>query len=577
MIRFSNITTLPKVLLLVNILVFASSIAYAIPFTVLHDKVEKNPNLTPIRIKKLADEEFKSFTLTNNYAHILHILYLNYELNKRFYKKNDRIYKIKTTYYIKNAAKKIDPQLYFSVYSEYIQFILDKKEQLKYYLELNDFCVENKMDNKTIDNLLSIAFSYYQLNNYNKAIEYWQKSLALIKPIEYEKKASILNNIACTYEDISIPKAIKYNQLAINEINKIKNKNLNEQFFYYLLLGNRGSYAKKNGDLKTAYTNFKANYDFYIQHKKYYNFLASIISELIELNEKYHTPIPINIYAIETIFNNLENNEEKNIYLEVLVKYYEHEHNYLKSSHYTKKLLAVKEQLNNDKIAALELVNKQLNIDKIKATILKREIINEVDKKKTHQIYLIIVFIFINISIVVFYKIKNIQRKAKWILQKNELEKLKQKTIENELKFQKESNLNLQLNLEIKQKSEQVFMEKLKEIRSKKHNDPEEIIKELQLQIINLLQIDKKNKNKTKEKSSEDNSFTISLIELNKNLSEQELRLCTYFKMNLSTKEISQLEQHLAPASIRVLKNRIKKKLELGPEDNLNQFLNSLV
>lgn len=577
MIRFSNITTLPKALLLVSILVFATSIANAIPFTVLHEKIENNPNLTPNTIKKLANEEFKSFTLTHDYAHILHILYLNYELNKRFYKKNDRIYKIKTTYYIKNAAKKIDPQLYFSVYSEYIQFILDKKEQLKYYLELNDFCVENKMDNKTIDNLLSIAYSYYQLNNYNKAIEYWQKSLVFIKPIEFEKKASILNNIACTYDDEnSISKAIKFNQLAIIEINKIKNKNLNEQFFYYLLLGNRGSYAKKNGDIKTAYSNFKANYDFYFQHKKYYNFLASIVSELIELNEKYNTPIPVNINAIETIFNGLENNEEKNIYLELLVKYYEHEHNYIKSSYYTKKLLAVKEQLNTDKIAALELVNKQLNNDKFLASIQKKALMLEVESKKTNLVYIVIAFIFAIASVIIYYKLKNTRRRAKMLIQKNELELVRQKAIENELKFQKESNLHLQLNLDIKQKSEQVFMEKLKEIRRKKHNDPEEIIKELQLQIINLLQIDKKNKNKTKEKSSEDNSFTISLIELNKNLSEQELRLCTYFKMNLSTKEISQLEQHLAPASIRVLKNRIKKKLELGPEDNLNQFLNSL-
>ena len=41
-----------------------------------------------------------------------------------------------------------------------------------------------------------------------------------------------------------------------------------------------------------------------------------------------------------------------------------------------------------------------------------------------------------------------------------------------------------------------VFMDKLKEIKRRKNNDPEEIIKELQLQIINLLQIDKKNNGK---------------------------------------------------------------------------------
>jgi DNA-binding CsgD family transcriptional regulator/predicted house-cleaning noncanonical NTP pyrophosphatase (MazG superfamily) len=178
--------------------------------------------------------------------------------------------------------------------------------------------------------------------------------------------------------------------------------------------------------------------------------------------------------------------------------------------------------------------------------------------------------------VIVLFIINNSKRKSKRLTLQHNHAFIRNKALEIELNFQKECTLHLQLTLDIKQKSEQVFLEKLKEIRLKKHKEPEEIIRELQVHIINLLQIDKKNINKTKEKSSDTNIFTQRLIALNKNLSEQELRLCCYFKMNLSSKEIAQLEQHLALDSIKVLKNRIKKKLGLSSEENLNQFLNSL-
>lgn len=570
-------TTKPKALHLLLFFALFSSTVVAFPFTVLYKKIENNPNLTPKDIKKMAEQECTAFVLSSDYSHFLHLYYLNYEINKRFYKKNDRLYKINATYYIKNAVKEIDPQMYHTIYSEYIQFISNKKEQLKYYLELNNYCIEHQLTNKTIDNLLSIAFSYYQLNDFSKAIEYWKKSLDLIPSQEYEKKSSILNNIACTYEEKkSINEAIYFNRLAIIELDKISNKNLSETFFYYLLLGNRGSYAKKTGDYATAYHNFKANYDFYLRHKKYHIYLASVVSEIIEMNEKFHTPISINIQDIENIYKNLENTNEKNVFNEVLLKYYDHVHNYPKSNFYAKKLINVQAKLTAEKISSLELINKQLNNDKLVASIQRKALLLDVEKKITYQIFSVIVFLLAISGVVIYYKLKTAKRKAKMLLQQNELEQVRQKAIENELKYQKENNLNLQLNLDIKKKSELVFMDKLKEIKRRKNNDPEEIIKELQLQIINLLQIDKKNNGKVKEITKDENAFKNSLVALNKNLSEQEIRLCTYFKLNLSTKEISQLEQHLAPASIRVLKNRIKKKLELSIEDNLYSYLNEL-
>lgn len=562
---------------LTTFLLCISSNLQATSFLKLKKEVEKNNTNSTEKLQQLKKNEQLSFVLNGNYADFLHILYLDYEINKKTTKKYDKVYQIKMSHFLKNCAKNQDHYLYYAITSEYCQFIYDYNTQLKIMTELTHYSLKNKMYDKHKENYLELAICNFNLKNYYAAIYFWEKSIQLFNPTEHEWKSSILNNIACAYEEKKdLKKALKYNQFAINEINKIKHKTLNETYFYYLLLGNKGDYLYKNGDYNNAYKYFQLNYNFYLTNREYEHLIASTAYELIELNKKYNTPLTINIKDVENIYSRIIDIETKSFYLEVFSNYFELQKNYRKSYYYYKKHTELLNKVHKDEIFALQIVNKQLNKDKVKETVLKSEVINEVEKKKTHQIYLVIVFVFINLGIFIFFKIKNVQRQSKWLLQENELDKLRQKTIENELKFQKESNLHLQLNLDIKQKSEQVFMEKLKEIRRKKHIDPEEIIKELQLQIINLLQIDKKNKNKTKEKSSEDNSFTVSLIALNKKLSEQELRLCTYFKMNLSTKEISQLEQHLAPASIRVLKNRIKKKLELGPDENLNQFLNSL-
>lgn len=55
-------------------------------------------------------------------------------------------------------------------------------------------------------------------------------------------------------------------------------------------------------------------------------------------------------------------------------------------------------------------------------------------------------------------------------------------------------------------------------------------------------------------------------------LSSGELRYCTYFKLQMSNKEIAQL-LNVTPKAVHIAKYRIKKKLELTKEDDLMEFL----
>ncbi|NQX30672.1 triple tyrosine motif-containing protein [Pedobacter boryungensis] len=67
-------------------------------------------------------------------------------------------------------------------------------------------------------------------------------------------------------------------------------------------------------------------------------------------------------------------------------------------------------------------------------------------------------------------------------------------------------------------------------------------------------------------------NFLSNLKEKYPNLSPSDLKLCAYLKLNLSSKEISQL-LNITPRAVEVSRYRLRKKLNLKPEVNLFDFL----
>ncbi len=57
-------------------------------------------------------------------------------------------------------------------------------------------------------------------------------------------------------------------------------------------------------------------------------------------------------------------------------------------------------------------------------------------------------------------------------------------------------------------------------------------------------------------------------------LTEKEVRLCYYFKINLSAKEVANLEG-LTDGSVRVYKTKLKAKMRLHPSERLTAYLKS--
>ena len=60
-----------------------------------------------------------------------------------------------------------------------------------------------------------------------------------------------------------------------------------------------------------------------------------------------------------------------------------------------------------------------------------------------------------------------------------------------------------------------------------------------------------------------------------KNLTQNDLKLCAYLRINLNSKEIAKI-LNITPDSMKKSRHRLRKKLEINPEDDIVEFMNKV-
>ena len=108
-----------------------------------------------------------------------------------------------------------------------------------------------------------------------------------------------------------------------------------------------------------------------------------------------------------------------------------------------------------------------------------------------------------------------------------------------------------------------------------KRLDNEPAITELKKMIKSLSEddnIDKEWENFTKHFDKVHSDFVVKLKEKHPAISGNELKLCAYLRMNLSTKEIAQL-MNISVRGVEISRYRLRKKLGIASETNLFDYL----
>ncbi len=160
-------------------------------------------------------------------------------------------------------------------------------------------------------------------------------------------------------------------------------------------------------------------------------------------------------------------------------------------------------------------------------------------------------------------------------IKKNNIEREKQEEIyKQEIEFKKKELASQTLHLV--QKS--TFIQELKENLEKIKKSPELFKVEFRRLVMLLKKESAEDKDWEIFKSyfSEvHNNFDYKIKAIAEDITEKEIRLASFLRMNLSTKEIASM-LNVLPDSVLKSKYRLKKKLQLDKDDDLTQFLNSL-
>lgn len=170
------------------------------------------------------------------------------------------------------------------------------------------------------------------------------------------------------------------------------------------------------------------------------------------------------------------------------------------------------------------------------------------------------------------YQKENLRKEQKIIELKNE-------NLEQELKHKTQEMANLMINLsrknEILMDIKNELHKVLNEMKGETFVKPKRMIILLTNQIDLDIQSDDILKRFEEQFDLIHNKFTTKLRDKHPDLTVGEIKMCTYLKMNLSSKEIAPL-LHLSVRGVETLRYRLRKKMGLTREENLMEYLNNI-
>ncbi len=211
--------------------------------------------------------------------------------------------------------------------------------------------------------------------------------------------------------------------------------------------------------------------------------------------------------------------------------------------------------------------------DQQKLKILEQQILlpEKENKLKQTRLYIIlgsiIALLIIALLSVVYLRATLSKNRLKQVVLKQQQEKLeltldfKQKEVESFANYLKEKNQLLE-NLK-------------KEINSTDLPQSGEVVKKLTGIINQYLLIDNDRKNLELKIDQEHQEFVQRLQDKHNQLTSNDIRLCSLILLDLNNKEIATI-LNIEPSSVKMSKNRLRKKLNLPQGENLKFFLNNL-
>lgn len=411
-----------------------------------------------------------------------------------------------------------------------------------------DFLVSLNDSAKLVGAYNQFGLIYSNVNQYQNSNKLYQKAIDLIDKTGIRKnlKPILLGNMGYNYKMLgNSKKAIEY--LSLDSKKSLKN-------------GETGAHIN-----------------------------AEIELVLIEIDEQQYKQV---IYKLNNLLTNYENKLEEEVkqqILDLLSQAYLKNNDTQNGFKYYKQYSVLKDSINKTKnIQYQTLLNeysKSIYNKVIKEKNQRNELIEKDlkllknEKKIANQRIKFIIFILIFTIIFIFLVAKRIidDKKKKAILIQNQLrikeqdlriKSTEKKLLELQIAEDNKKINSLALELNIKSDFSDSLINKLETLDKFSFAE----LRNIELFVQNELGLKSDRAKLQKDIESIGNNFFDSISKKHSNLNESELKLSSFIVLGLSNKEIA-ISKNIGHNSVKISKNRLKKKLNLSTEIDLTTYL----
>ncbi len=474
----------------------------------------------------------------------------------------------------------------YSSSGDYVKALENLMKALSIYNETS-----NNIEIADCYNNMGAIYQYQK--NLMKALEFYNKSLNIYESINENNKTALLNNnIGIIYFELGeTEKAFKHLEVSL----KISEEN-NYKFGIANAYMSIGDFYKNANEYDNALDYFQKSLAMFkeIDNNIYLFYNLNYISEIYVLRNDYSNAL---IYGEKAyaIFEKVKFLEQQKDFYFNMSAIYEGLGNYDKALNFHKLYAQTKDSILNkesqNKIIEMEAKyesekkEKEIIDKNAKITLLEKNQVIEAYKRWGLILLIIVSFVFVLalrkriIANKQLYeqKVKNFETQK--LLSDAELynQKLKSMQLQQELEF-KQKELNYKNNelvnfaLHISEKND--FLKKLKsQLSSPNENyDPKKLSELININLKNL-ERDRQEFDANVENVS--HAFFMKLREIIPDITKNEERLSVLLRLNLSSKEIAAI-MNITLRGVEMARFRLRKKLNLNTEANLNEFLKAL-
>ncbi|MEL6810588.1 MAG: hypothetical protein AAFP76_04580 [Bacteroidota bacterium] len=208
---------------------------------------------------------------------------------------------------------------------------------------------------------------------------------------------------------------------------------------------------------------------------------------------------------------------------------------------------------------------------KIKGQEAEIELLDTKNRVQFQWMFLI-ALAFLGAGSFYYFNNKKNKHEAEIARNKRELAEMQNEMLNKEIAYKKKDLSDFAFNISQNQDWAKVLAEKLEKVKGTTGRQRAKELDDLETEIRNKIWVDEGSQNFQERIEELGSGFYDRLNSQFPGLTKTEIRLCSLIRMHVDNKEIAIL-QNIDPASVKKSRYRLRKKLALTPEQDLDAFL----